>query len=85
MDMTLRWFGEGVDSVSLEQIRQIPHGQEVHRVVPVIGQHHPLLLVHTAEHLAQEIVLVDPVRQVRKPQDYRAHLHLLREHDIYRG
>ena len=24
MDMTLRWFGEGVDSVSLEQIRQIP-------------------------------------------------------------
>lgn len=22
--MTLRWFGEGVDSVSLEQIRQIP-------------------------------------------------------------
>ena len=24
MEMTLRWFGEGVDSVSLEQIRQIP-------------------------------------------------------------
>lgn len=24
MDMTLRWFGEGVDSVTLEQIRQIP-------------------------------------------------------------
>lgn len=24
MDMTMRWFGEGVDSVSLEQIRQIP-------------------------------------------------------------
>lgn len=24
MDMTLRWFGEGIDSVSLEQIRQIP-------------------------------------------------------------
>ena len=24
MDMTLRWFGEGVDSVALEQIRQIP-------------------------------------------------------------
>ena len=24
MDMTLRWFGEGFDSVSLEQIRQIP-------------------------------------------------------------
>lgn len=24
MDMTLRWFREGVDSVSLEQIRQIP-------------------------------------------------------------
>ena len=24
MEMTLRWFGEGVDSVSLEQIRKIP-------------------------------------------------------------
>lgn len=24
MDMTLRWFGEGVDSVTLDQIRQIP-------------------------------------------------------------
>ena len=24
MDMTLRWYGEGNDSVSLEQIRQIP-------------------------------------------------------------
>ena len=24
MNMTLRWFGEGVDSVTLEQIRQIP-------------------------------------------------------------
>lgn len=24
MDMTLRWFGEGADSVTLEQIRQIP-------------------------------------------------------------
>jgi len=24
MEMTLRWFGEGIDSVTLEQIRQIP-------------------------------------------------------------
>ena len=24
MDMTLRWYGPGYDSVSLEQIRQIP-------------------------------------------------------------
>ena len=29
MDMTLRWFGEGVDSVSLEQIRQIPGVKDV--------------------------------------------------------
>ena len=24
MDMTLRWYGEGNDSVTLDQIRQIP-------------------------------------------------------------
>ena len=28
MEMTLRWYGEGNDSVTLEQIRQIPRSEE---------------------------------------------------------
>ena len=34
MDMTLRWFGEGVDSVSLEQIRQIDVYKRQHLTAP---------------------------------------------------
>ena len=33
MEMTLRWFGEGVDSVSLEQIRQIPSKGCYHYII----------------------------------------------------
>ena len=30
MEMTLRWYGPGYDSVTLEQIRQIPGVHGVH-------------------------------------------------------
>ena len=46
MDMTLRWYGEGNDSVTLDQIRQIPGVTGVITALHDIPAGEALSLIH---------------------------------------